>query len=453
MIEQSLIRRSYHAPVASNELYVPTFDGALLQRVTGIIQQPEIEKSMRECNPHIPADEIVKGEVGRLVMLSGAFHPDFYHKSIGALMACGAIRPGYSMIELGTSFCAHLPQMPKKLQPGFMKGLDNIPFIVAAAKASVLAFENAGLLNSEGIEIYPGDHNYLNGVKGDISVLSLASQYDGGPAGTVEWLMSHCGVAGINGDVIHSPIEITEENITSGILPLKSSRLLYFDGYTGVNLKLEGEAKETIFGDVYRTTLLLDDEIYNASNGIVQIPQPGAELEGKATVFKRDGKYFVEPWAWELTDQATEDDKRYLPAIRRTFNEQYSLLEFATDPVRKWESVAGLGVPVYAAEKYGLYNTVAFNTATKVAERSGMLPMAMLRRNGEEVRKIHEKGLFSQIGEGKTFADLDDLYRVVGSYLSNAPRFFNIVKYTNPLLVTSTTTSSKEVFEALQKVR
>lgn len=452
MIRENLLRQNYHAPATSDKLYLPTFDFKSLQTVIGLIQDPGIAAAMKECNPHAPVEDIIKGEIGRLMMLSGAFHPDFYHQSIGRLIACGVIKPGYSMMELGSSFCAHIPQMPKELQPGSMKGIDSNPLVVAAAEASVAEFEQAGLINAGKITVIKGDHEYMDGVGGDISITSLFSQYDSGPDGAINWHIGHGTKANINGDVVHSPFEISDTDLSSKILPFKCSRLPYYGGYTGVNLSLHGDPVETPFGKVYSTSMLLDSEVYDHKNGIIQIAQPGAELEGKVTIFERDGKTYAEPWAWELTEEATADDIRNLSAIRHTFNEQYSLLkEVTSNPVREWESIAALAVPVLAARK-GLYSVVAFNTATQAAERSGMLPMAMLRRNGEEVRKIHEAGLFTHVGEGKTFENLDELYKVVGAYLADAPRFFRAVKYTNPLLVTSTTTANKEIFEKLQTV-
>lgn len=447
------LRASFHSPVVSEKPYTSTFDPRILEQVIGIIQEPRIVEAMTSAKD---PGMIIGGEVGRLRMLSGAFHPDFYHKSIDVLMACGAIEPGYSMIELGTSLAGHLPQIPKDLQPGSMLGFDNKSHIVSAARQTLITYGDTGLLDSGKYEIILGDHTHLNGIRGDVAVLSLTSQYDGGEAGTTEWMMKHVTVAGINGDVVHTPAEISQEELDSGILPIRSRRLPYLGGYTGVNWKLVGDPQETPFGKEYRASLFLDDAVYNENNGIVQIPQPGAELLGKVTIFEREGKLFVEPWAWELTNQATADDIRYLTAIRRTFNEQYSQLAPATNFQRDWESNAALGVPVYAAEKYGYYSAVMFNTATQIAKRSGMLPLAMLRRNGEEVGQIFEAGkrlgkeLFSQIGLGKTFADLRELYQVIGKYMSDPQRFFMIVDYTNPLLVTSITTPHRDVFERLQ---
>lgn len=447
MITAVELRTSYHPPVESKKLYIPTFDQGCLQKVVAVLQQPEIVEAMAAAQA---PKGVLEGEIGRLRMLSGAFHPDFYHKSIGLLMTAGVIPPDYSMIELGTSLAGHLPQIPENLQPGSFKGVDNKAYVVAGAQQALLEFQKAGLLDSHNYQIILGDHTDLNRVKGDVSILSLASQYDGGVEGTVKWLMSHCKVAGINGDVIHSPVEVSEEELDSGNLPMRSERLPYFGGYTGVNWKLEGSPTDTPFGQVYKASLLLDDAIYNEANGIVQLPQPGAELAGKVTISKKDGRYFAEDWAWELTNQATDQDADYLRAIGTTFNEQYSQLKNATNPPRVWESIAGLAVPVYAAQKLHLQSVVMLNTAASIAKRSGMLPLAMLRRNGEETRQIYEKGLFSQIGPGKVFKDIEELFGVIGSYMSDPQRFFSLVDYTNPLLATSITTRHQDVFKKLQ---
>lgn len=453
MVQAELLQRNLYPPSASKEPYTSTFDGARLQQVIAVIKHPDVEKAMRRGRPHIPAATIVGGEVGRLGMLAEPFHPDFYHESLRKLMVCGAIKQGYSLVELGMSLLGHLPGIPSEHQPGLVLGLDNQRHIVAAAKVALGFFQEQGLLNVGKHRAILGDHE-SRGLKSDVSIMSLASQYDAGPVGTVLWLMKHDRIAGVNGDVAHSPFVVSQQNLIDGILPITDPRLPVLDGYTGVNLKLLGDPKSTPFGEVYDYTFLLDKEIYNPRNGIVQISRPGGELQGKVTVFKRNGKTYAEPWAWVPTAQATKEDIANFQAIKITFNELYSELEPATrdtDLPREWEATAAFGVPVYAAE-LGYKSVVMLNTATQVAKKSGMLPMTILLRNGDEAKQIFEKGLFSQVGEGKYFKDIGHLNSVLRSYMSNPQRFSEIVDYTNPPLVTSITTRHQDVFDRLRQV-
>lgn len=454
MVQAELLQRSFYAPLASTEPYVSTFDGARLQQVIAVIQHPSVEKAMRRGRPNVPTSVITRGEKGRLEMLAGPFHPDFYQEPPRILIACGAIKQGYSFIELGMSFFGHLPNIPKELQPGLVIGIDNQPHIVAGARRALKLYQEQGLLNIGEHRAIFGDHNSKGRTMKDIAAMSLAAQYDAGPVGTVLWLMMHGEVAGVNGDVAHSPFVVSQQNLKDGILPITDPRLPVLGGYTGVNLELIGYPKDTPFGKVYDYEFLLDAEVYNPGNGIVQIPRPGGELQGKVTVFERDGKTYAEPWAWETTDKTTEEDIANLKAIRITFNELYSQLEPATrgtDRPREWEATAAFGVPVYAAE-LGYKSVVMLNTATEVAKKSGMLPMTILLRNGDEAKQIFEKELFSQVGEGKYFNDIGHLNSVLRSYMSNPQRFSEIVKYTNPPLVTSITTRHQDVFDRLRLV-
>lgn len=432
---------------ASQSRKLPSFDAGALQQVIGVIQQPDTTQAILNRDSGIADPQrLVLGEVNRLRGLSAVYHHLFYTIPLDHIQRAGLLPTNYTLNELGTSLGGHLPVIPARLQPWRMRGFDNQRHIVQAAQVTIAAFQRAGLLGIGTYEIEHGDHE-SELPRAEVAVLSLVSQYESGEKGAVEWLVKH-GMYGINGDVNFTRFQIEPSDLDKGVLQVTSRRLASRD--TGVMLQLESSPVDTPFGQIYEARLgFAADGLYAGSRKVAHIPLSDDNYQALVTVYKEDGQLFAEPWGHIPTGLATEEDIKHTLAFRRTFQDIYSQIGPATKHKRDWDAMAGLGVPTYAAEQ-GYYSTIMLTTAKDDPRLSASLPWAILMRHSQEAGLLASQERLRDVGPGKTFETLDDLYQAVGRCLAPDSGYNQRFKYGNPILATTIVTSDEQAFQILK---
>lgn len=440
----TLLREAFTSPQeplpnsSSSEAFSPDRIAAVIQA----IPIADVVDEMNRANPHLPqgaAEGIMGGELGRLRMLGPTYLQRFYEEPVAVGQKTGVIPQSYSSVELGPSLAAHLPMKDRDRLPTSMIGIDNQPHIVAAANRTLEAFVKGGLLPEGSYEVVLGDHT-TQLQRQDVAHMSLVSQYEAGHKGAVDWLMGH-GEVGVNGDVVHAPSEVTEEELSEGIFEMK----LTTGERTGIAWSVHGEPIVTPFGRTYEASVVLDNK--NSDGKIRHISRPGDTYHGRITLFEHGGKLYMDPWAYVPTEDATEKEVEEVVALRRTLQDIYDGMNPATNGERIWDGNAALGVAPYAAEQ-GYFTGIMLSTEQDKGI-SGTLPLAILMRHRAEAAMLSAKGHLTQVGDGKQFANLQEFYQTVGKWLNPASGFDKKFQYSNPLLVLTMTVRSEEQFQQM----
>ncbi len=410
------------------------------KEVTDCIPFDEVVKAMNEADFHLSESEDAKtvagGEIQRVMGLADSYR-EFYEKPLRSLLKSGVIKPGYSANELGPSFATQWAIMEPSLRPGKIIGIENKPHITAGARVAIAGFQEAGFLDGVEITVISEDKS-VEIPKADLAILSLASQYEIGEMGTVDW-MEQNGEIGVNGDYLHVPVPISEEELKNRIIPIKTRRRP--DIPTCMSWQLgEKILSTTLMGDVYEAKLLVHE-----TDLIKHVRLPEDKQTTRVAVFERNGKLYIEGWGFMPREDTPDDSLKIMASMRATLHDLWLGMRVATNGERTWDGNASAGVPTYAAEK-GLSTAVMVTTAPKLNERMGLV---MLLKNKKELTFIYEnnKDLLSQIGSGKKYEDLEKFENAVN--LALGQETYNDVDLVTPPHITTITMADKETFSKI----
>lgn len=404
---------------------------------------PAIREAMVTAGyPEEGVDNHLRGEIGRTIGLAD-FYRFAYDDSLGILRSVDALPDLFSMREVGSATGIQLGFFAHK--PVDYSGIDHADHMVAASVPTLQGLKTLGALPDTGrYTIQKGDETTRFEEKADVAAAVLLAQYVGPQI--ADWIMGN-GEAGVVADIMHGESLTTEDEVKSGRLPVRSG---VYDGDTGVSWVLEEEPVETPFGWVVPAHIEFDEKIFDKDQlAILNFPEDS--LRGRITLFKKEGKWAsMQQWSYELIN-ATAGEIREVNALRQTFNDTYRLSSFATD--RQWDGNAVWAIPAYAKEK-GYYCTLrvdTFNRADDFTDAiSGALPLAIILRHTKEVGRLAAQGKLTEVGEGKTFATVGELFAAVGKWAANPSAFDERFRLSCPPSLAAIL-SSPDHFRALAK--
>lgn len=411
-----------------------------LQTVAAAIPIEDAAEAYTEAKPNIPLDnakQIIGASRDRLVFLGPASFSPFYGVPLALLREAEVIPEDYVANELGPDVFGAWAGMNPSIKPGKVNGVEKDPGIAAAARVALAGYEKAGFIPPD-YEVIAGDES-ADLPPAHVRILSLVSEYGTGE-GVIEWMNQREGEIGINGDVVHGPIEVAMKDIKEGgVIPIRTRRRPNIT--TGVGWVLDQKIEETRMGIVFEAHLASLDEVYEQKH-VAHLALPGYTDSTKLVVFEEDGQLYAEGWGFIPKSEASEEETEMMISVRRTIHDLWGNMGAATNGEEIWDGNAALGVPAYAAEK-GLYTAMTVTTAPKLA---GPMPLVILIRNRAAVEFLHGAGDYlSQIGPGSE--GLKEFYEKLGSAL--AAGMHQKFEFVSPPHVTTITTDNREIFQKI----
>lgn len=433
-----------HNPLIYGERDFTPSDPSIVNRVIGGFPVAKVVEAMVAAGlPEQIARTVVMGEQGRVWGLR-KHHPYLIQAPLQILLDCGAIKPGFTMTELGPSMGSHLATLGERIMPGEYLGIDDDRMIVAGSIPLLGDLRERGLLPSNTYRIQVRKQE--TPVKlSEVAKAVLVSQYVD-PREMFASLRQAAEIQ-VNTDIIHGHWEAPDEAWNNGELPITHPEL---DGSTGVVMKFTGKKFDSLLGESHEADLAFNPEMFDPRNHKFLIQIKGSTYHGGVVNTYTDAltkKRNAQTWTIVARKPGSnEQEEREIAGYAESIVDTFSY----TFP---WNSTSAAAIPELALKegmRSVVFGSTVINNPFEIPIFLGLLRRYQKQwRAAEQITDQDGQSVLRAVGKGRPFKSIDQAIQIMAQYLDPNARLFERYDFRGALLFGSITTGDPEIYRKL----